>query len=182
MLQNEWKKDLEPICPVHDPWIKLTNDHNITLEPQWQDTYAGPQGGPKAGPTQFIINVIRSAKGLCDIFLAILPLAFFERVAQLTAKYCYKDWVFARKKKDSDGDKIKSFYFVSVPPLTDGAPTPNRHHRADNERVQYQITAGYIITWIGILVLQGAHFGSEKRTARKMWHHLMDYLYRTFVT
>jgi hypothetical protein len=23
-LQNEWKKDLEPICPDHAPWIKLT--------------------------------------------------------------------------------------------------------------------------------------------------------------
>jgi hypothetical protein len=29
-LQNEWKKDLEPIRPVHAPWIELTNDHNIT--------------------------------------------------------------------------------------------------------------------------------------------------------
>ena len=51
-LQSEWKKDLEPIRPVHAPWIKLTNDHNITWEPQWQDTYAGPQGVLKAGPTQ----------------------------------------------------------------------------------------------------------------------------------
>jgi hypothetical protein len=90
-LQNEWKKDLEPICPDDAPWIKLTNDHYISWEPQWQDTYAGPQGVPKAGPTQFIINVVHLAKGLCNIFLPILPLAFVELVAQLTAKYCYKD-------------------------------------------------------------------------------------------
>jgi hypothetical protein len=32
-LQNEWKKDLEPIRPAHAPWIELTNDHNITWEP-----------------------------------------------------------------------------------------------------------------------------------------------------
>ena len=113
---------------------------------------------------QFITKIVRSAKGLCDIFLAILPLAFFERVAQLTEKYCYDDWVVERRKKDSDGNEMKATYFVPVLPLTDGAPTPNRRHRADKERVRYHISAGFIITWIGILVLQGAHFGSEKRT------------------
>jgi len=35
----------------------------------------------------FIVDIVRSAKGLADIFLAILPLAFFERVAQLTTKF-----------------------------------------------------------------------------------------------
>ena len=34
-----------------------------------------------AGPTQFIVDIVRSAKGLADIFFAIIPLAFFERVA-----------------------------------------------------------------------------------------------------
>ena len=47
---------------------------------------------------QFIADIVRSAKDLCDIFLAILPLAFFERVAQLTEKYCYDDWVVERRK------------------------------------------------------------------------------------
>ena len=32
---------------------------------------------------------MRSAKSLADIFFAILLLAFIERVAQLTRKYCY---------------------------------------------------------------------------------------------
>jgi hypothetical protein len=64
---------------------------------------------------------------------------------------------------------MKQFYYVQVSPLSDGAPTPNRRHRADNKRVRYSITSGFIITWIGILILQGAHFGSHKRTSRKMW-------------
>ncbi len=34
---------------------------------------------------------------------------------------------------DSDGNKMKQFYYVQESPLTDGAPTPNRRHRADNE-------------------------------------------------
>ena len=33
----------------------------------------------------------------------------------MTEKYCYtNDWVVARKKKDSDGNEIKAFYYVSV--------------------------------------------------------------------
>jgi hypothetical protein len=39
----------------------------------------------------------------------------------------------------------------------------------DKEQVRHHISAGFILTLIGILVLQGAHFGSEKRTAQKMW-------------
>ena len=124
-VQNEWRKELEPIRPIHAPWVELTNEHNIMWEPRWQDKYTGPHGGPKAGPTQFIADIVRSAKGLCDIFLAILPLAFSERVAQLTEKYCFDDWVVERRKKDSDGNKMKATYFVPVLPLTDGAPTPN---------------------------------------------------------
>jgi hypothetical protein len=64
---------------------------------------------------------------------------------------------------------MKASYFIPVLPLTDGAPSPNQRRWADKERVQYRISARFIITWIGILVLQGAHFGSEKRTAQKMW-------------
>jgi hypothetical protein len=137
-------------------------------EPIWQDKYTGPQGGPPSGPTQFIVDIVRSEKGLADIFFAILPLAFFERVAQLTTKYCYNDWVVQRRKKYSDGNDMKQFCYVQVSPLTDGAPTPNRRHCADNERVRYSVTSGFIITWIGILILQGAHFGSDKRTLTKL--------------
>ncbi len=63
---------------------------------------------------------------------------------------------------------MKATYFVPVLPLTDGAPTSNRRHWVDKEQVRYHISAVFIITWIGILVLQGAHFGSEKRTGQKM--------------
>jgi hypothetical protein len=39
----------------------------------------------------------------------------------------------------------------------------------DNEPVKWDVNPGFIICWIGILILQGAHFGLEKRTAKKMW-------------
>jgi len=53
-LQNERKKNMKLTRPVHAPWVELTKEHNITWEPSWQDKYTGPQGGPPAGPTQFI--------------------------------------------------------------------------------------------------------------------------------
>ena len=90
---------------LYSPWVELTKAHNIKWEPSWQDKYTGPHGGPPAGPTQFIVDVVRSAKGLADIFFASLPLAFFERVAQLITKYCYDDWVVQRRKKELSSGK-----------------------------------------------------------------------------
>ena len=78
---------MEPIRAVHAPWVELTKKHDIKWEPNWQNKYTGPHGGLYAGPTQFIVNVVRSAKGLADIFFAGLPSAFFERVTQLTTKF-----------------------------------------------------------------------------------------------
>jgi hypothetical protein len=133
-VQNEWKKELELICPVHAPWVELTKEQeDIKWEPSWANKYTGPHGVPHAGLTQFIADIVRSGQGLCDIFFAILPLVFFERVAQLTTKYFYDDWVVQKRKKDSDGNELKAFYFVPLSPLTDGVLTPNRHHRSDNE-------------------------------------------------
>ncbi len=108
------KKELEPICPVHTPWVELTKQHDIKWEHSWKDKYTGLHGGPHPGPTHFIINIVRSAKGLADIFFAIPPLAFFERVAQLTTKYCYDNWVVQRRKKDSDGNKKKKQVYQLV--------------------------------------------------------------------
>jgi hypothetical protein len=56
---NDWKKQMEPAIVRPVPWVELTddNDNNITWEPQHNDKYTGPNGGPKAGPTQYIINI-----------------------------------------------------------------------------------------------------------------------------
>jgi hypothetical protein len=132
-------------------------------EPQWQEKYTGSHGQPKAGPTQFITNIVRSAKGLCEIIVAILPLAFFEQVTQLTEKYCYDDWVVERRKNDSNGNKMVAVYFVPVSSLTDGAPTPNRCRQVDKKQVQYQQDSsshvlGFLYFKVCILVLRrGQH-------------------------
>jgi len=109
-------------------------------------------------------DIVRSADNLALIFLAILPVSFFVKVALLTRKYCYEDWVVEKERSDENGN-VKKIYLVDVYPMTGGEPTPGRRHRADNEAVRWDISPGYIICWIGILILQGGHFGSEKRSA-----------------
>ena len=160
--QNEWKKTMEPDRPVHHPWVEQTASTNFELSPPERDSYTGPHGGPSFGPTQFTKDIVRSADNLALIFLAIFPVSFFVNVA-------YKDWVVEKERRDEHGNVKKKKYLVDVYPTTGGEPTPGRRHRADNEAVRWDINPGYIICWIGILILQGGHFGSEKRSARKMW-------------
>ena len=87
---------MEPIRPVHAPWVELTADNNNQWEPDRQDRYTGSSGSGYAGPSSAMQEVARKADSLCAIFLFILPLSFFSKVAQLTNKYCYEDWVVDR--------------------------------------------------------------------------------------
>ena len=95
-------------------------------------------------------------RDLSSIFLAILPLTFFSKVAKLTNKYCF-EWVVEKKVLDSDGNPKKRPYLETVPALTDGEPTPGRRHRADRNRVKWCITPGFIICWVAILIYSKAH-------------------------
>jgi hypothetical protein len=103
----EWKRKMEPVHPVHDPWIELTEDFNVEWEPSWTDSYNGANGGPKAGPTQHIMDIARGANSLADVFFGILPLTFFQHVSKMTDKYCYLDWVVEKEQLDSDGNVKK---------------------------------------------------------------------------
>jgi hypothetical protein len=70
---------------------------------------------------------------------------------------------------NENGNEKKRTYLADVAPTIYGEPTPGCRLCADNEPVQWDVYPGFIICWIGILILQGAHFGSEKRTVKKMW-------------
>ena len=164
-----WMKRMEPVRTVHEPWQEVTRDADITWQPDKQDRYTGPEGGGKPGPSQKMIAVARKGTSLSAIFLAIVPLTFFVRVAELSEKYCYKDWVVEKERDDRDGNRMKTKYFQACPAKTNGKPTPGRRHRADNETKKYTITPGFVLCWFGILILNGAHFGDRKRDSRKLW-------------
>ncbi len=168
--QNKWKKTMEPDCPVHHPWIEQSTTSNFEWSLLERDSYTGPHGGPPYGPTQFMKDIVHLADNLALVFLAILPMLFFVHVAAMTKKYCYKDWVIEKKRtSNEEGNVKKRTYLSDVAPTTGGEPTPGRKHRADNEPVKWDVNPGFIICWIGLLILQGGHFGLEKRTTRKMW-------------
>ena len=76
------RKTMEPLREVHTPWLEI-KDHedtsnNFTRTPQREDTYEDSEGGPKAGPSNTIINEARkNDASLVTLFLVILPITFF---------------------------------------------------------------------------------------------------------
>ena len=164
---NKWRRRMEPSRPVHGDWIELTpdNDH-IKWQPTWNDNYLGPQGGPKAGPTRYIVNLATSNASLADIFFGIMPISTFDYVQDMTEKYCYHDYVVEKDQLDCDGNVKKKKMLVGCDADTPGA----RHHvsSSSNNNWSYPITTGFVLAWFAMLILQGAHFGTNKRTAKKM--------------
>ena len=54
---REWKKEMEPIRPVHSPWVEITRERNIKWEPEKNDDYLGSEGGAPAGPSSAALLV-----------------------------------------------------------------------------------------------------------------------------
>ncbi len=144
-------------------------ENNFEWTPPEDDSYTGFAGGPLLGPTMYVQGIAMQTKDLASIFLAILPHTFFSKVAEFTNNYCFEDWVVEKTALDSEGNPKKRTYLETVPASTNGEPTPGRRHCADKQLVKWCITSGFIICWVAILILQGAHFGSDKKTQRKMW-------------
>ena len=101
--------------------------------------------------------------------MAIIPLAFFVKVANMTHIYFYKDWVVENFGQGRDGDWNRKKYFANIPPKKNGVNYPGQRHRTDKDQRKFKITPGYVIFWIGILIPQGAHFGSHTRAGSKLW-------------
>ena len=167
--QNEWKKKMEPEREVHAPWKEQTAESNITWTPDRRDQYTGPSGGGEMGPTAYIKNVARRANNLADMFFGLLEKSFFNHVAAQTNKYAYEDEVIERTADDRDGGSKKRKILVDAPKNADGTSHPSSRHRADNEKYKFKATAGYVICWVAILILQGALFGTFKPPSRTMW-------------
>ncbi len=122
------------------------------------------------GPTHYIKDVICTATNLLTVFIGIVPSTFFSKVAEMTEKYSYKDWLVEQRRKDLDGNEIGRHYFVDVPEGMEGA-----HHRTMKQ--QYKICPGFIIVFIGILLTKGVlvNCGNAVRTACQF--HMFGTLY-----
>jgi hypothetical protein len=106
----------------------VTKDNDITWEPRGQDRYGSAGGGPKMGPSNYIVTEASKAQSLADLFLAVIPKSVFVEVARFTDKYCYKDFVVERTAKDSRGNVQKKKVLTHC-----DASTPEARHRTKNE-------------------------------------------------
>ncbi len=105
---------------------------------------------------------MHSATNLSAVFFGVLSLSFFCKVAEMTEKYAHIDWVGQRWHKDDDGNQIGRHYYVDVPEGTEDT----WHH--DNKK-QFTVSPRFFIIFVGILILNGAHFGSGTRSSCKLW-------------
>ena len=106
---------MEPTRPVHSPWVEISKENDIRWTPTDDDEYTSSAGGGNVGPLSEMQEVVQSSDSLAAIFMFIVPLTFFARVAQFTEKFCYKDWVIEKFGKDRDGGQKKLRHFVDVP-------------------------------------------------------------------
>ena len=113
--QNEMKKKMEPIRPVHLPWIEISKDNDVKWAPDGTDKYDNSGGGGVAGPSSAMLEIARTAKSLADIFMFMVPFSFFEQVSTWTEKYAYKDWVIEKVGRDRDGNPKTRRHFKDVP-------------------------------------------------------------------
>jgi hypothetical protein len=120
--QNVFWKKMEPLCEVHLPWKEVTKENDIEWEPRDQDMYGSAGGGPKCGTSNYIQTVAWNASILADIFISIIPMTVFVKIATPTNKYCYKDWVIPKTVKDSYNNKksIKFLYTQMLQLLVQG--------------------------------------------------------------
>ena len=168
---SDMKKKLEPLRPVHKPWIELTAESTLNWEPAREYQWTGPHGGGVDwGPSSSMQQAARQATCLATLLFFIIPLAFFQQVAAWSHKYCYVDWVEPKLGHDRDGNRKKRRYLKPVPPLKRGQRRDKRHrHRGDKERKKFKITPGFVMCWVATLIYQGAIFGSNKPGARTMY-------------
>ncbi len=163
---------MEPLREVHLPWKEGTKENDINWKPRGQDTYGSTGGGPKCGPSNYIQTVPWYATTLTDIFISIIPMTVFVKIATLTNKYCYKDWVIPKTVKNAFNNQKKHQVLIHS-----DASAPGARHCATKGEKKYSISPGFILAWIAIFVINGAHFGSDKDSSCKLWREPPHGLY-----
>ena len=162
--QLEMKRKMEPIRKVHQPWVELKRLDNFSWEPSEEDQYTGSGGAGDYGPDDDIRSAAsKQSFTLATLFLLLFPITLIQFIADRTKFYAYDDWVVETVQLDSDGNQKKRKMFKRCSKTTPGA-----RKRAQREAQQFDITPGFVLAFIAILIIQGAKFGSNKRS-RDMW-------------
>ena len=155
--QSDLKKEMEPLRPVHEPWVEL-DENSEAWEPPQEHSYTGSQSGGKWGPTSAITKVATATGStLAQLFFFFFTITLFKEIVKMTDKYAYKDWVLEKKGTDRDGIPKKKSYFVQCPEPRSGQRRPaGARHRAGTESIKFPITLGYMIVWFGVVIMNGS--------------------------
>jgi hypothetical protein len=120
---------MEPLCEVHLPWKEVTKENDIKWEPRGQYTYGSAGGGPKCRQSNYIETFVWNTTTLANIFISIISMTVFVKLATLTNKYCYKDWVIPKTVKYSYNNQKKRQVLVHS-----DASAPGARHSATKRK------------------------------------------------
>ncbi len=73
----------------------------------------------------------------------------------------FKEWVVKQQHLDQDGKATKTSFLVPIFLKKKEKLPEKTRHRADNEPIKNNTTVGFVIAWIAILIIGGAHFGDH---------------------
>ena len=88
------------------------------------------------------------------MFVFIVTESIFTQVAKLMKKFWYQDWVVERFRSNQDGETKKTSNFVDVPPFDGSVPYPGSRYWADKEKKKSNVTAGFVMCWVALLILK----------------------------
>ena len=132
-----------------------TEDNTTTWTPPRNMQYTGPAGGGECGPSTKIKSAIAQLNGLdplVNLFLFLWPKTLLQQTAENSEKYARADWVKETVRMDHDGNQRKRSI---LQPCT--AADRDRRHRHPDGRRWINITIGYILAFLSILMLRGAY-------------------------
>ncbi len=85
-------------------------------------------------------------------------MTLIQFIADRTRFYAYEDLVVEKVQLDADGNQKKRKVFKRCKKGTPGA-----RKRAQRETQQYEITPGFVLAFIAILIIQGAKYSNYCR-------------------
>ncbi len=151
--QSKMKKRLKPAKPIHKLCIELNNDDDPSMwELNWNDSYSGPEGGPKCGPSNAMQNSVCTSNGsLIPLFLLIFPISLLNHNATETNRYVYIDWVQPKEHLDCNGNTTNSVYLAPIQQSKHSGkqPIPDARHRENKEQKKYSITLYFLPHYYG---------------------------------
>ena len=159
---REEKAKAEKDRPVPAGWVDDTDGDTAWDLPE-KYRYKGHVGGGECGPSSAVQTAISQGDSdinkftshpMLRLFFFIWPLKLFHEMATMSNKYAHEDWVRPVKSTDRAGVERKRSILV---PCDEDHPDARHRVKDGNGGRWCNFTAGSIIAWFSILLLQGAY-------------------------